>query len=114
MAPPVLTALAAVPWTTILRQAPALLAAAKGLEAAFRPPRAPLEPDADIQALRERIAQLEATQEEHARLIVQLTGHVARLAAVSDASLRLCRRALLLGGAGLALALVACVLAWLL
>lgn len=113
MAVPVLAALASLPWTTILRQAPALLAAAKGLEATLRPPRAPLTPDADIQALRERIAQLEATQDEHARVLAQLTEHVARLATVTDASLRLCRRALVLGGAGLGLAIVACVLAWL-
>jgi hypothetical protein len=114
MAGPVLAALASVPWTTILKQAPALLAAAKGLEATLRPPRAPLKPDADIQALRERIAQLEAVQEEHARLLTELTGHVARLATVTDASLALCRRALLVGGAGVGLAIVACLLAWLL
>jgi hypothetical protein len=114
MAGPVLTTLASIPWTTILRQAPALLAAAKGIEATLRPPRPPLRPDADIQALREHIAQLESTQEEHARLLAQLSEHVAQLATVADASLRLCRRALVLGGTGVAIAILACLLAWLL
>lgn len=111
MAGPVLTALASLPWTTILKQAPALLAAAKGLEATLRPPRPPLRPDADLEALRDRIAQLEATQEEHARLLSQLAEHVARVATVTDASLRLCRRAMLVGGAGAGIAIVAAVLA---
>jgi hypothetical protein len=111
---PVLTALAAVPWTTILKQAPVLLAAAKAIQANVAPPRAPLKPDADIAALRERIGQLEATQEEHARLLSELAAHVGRLASVTDASLRLCRRAIVIGGAGLGLAAAACALALLL
>jgi hypothetical protein len=111
---PVLTALAAVPWTTILKQAPVLLAAAKAIQANVAAPRAPLKPDANIEALRERIVQLEATQEEHARLLTELAAHTARLASVTDAALRLCRLAMVVGGAGLGLAIVACALALLL
>lgn len=114
MAGPVLAALAAIPWTTILKQAPVLIAAARGVQASLSPPPPPLRADADIQTLRDRIVQLEATQQQHARLVSQLAGHVAQLATLADAAQRLCRRAMLVGATGLGFGVLACLLAWLL
>lgn len=114
MARPALKVLAALPWSAILKQAPAFLAVAKGLQAGLGGAPPPLKPDADIATLRERIVGLEAVQQEHARVISGLAEHVAGLTSALEAAQGLNRRAMLIGAAGLVLALAACLLAWLL
>ncbi len=114
MAGPTLKALSALPWGTILKQAPAILAVAKGLQAGMGKGPPPLRPDADLPALRQRIGELESVQQEHARVLSQLAEHVSGLPAAIEAARQQGQRAMLTGAAGLGVGLVALLLAWLL
>jgi len=108
---PLLSALAAIPWPTILKQAPALLAAADVLLARSRG-RSAFADATDVQALRQRIVELETNQQAYADLVKQLADHVTAVAAAAQASAVRVRQSLILATAALGLAVIACLLAW--
>ena len=114
MSGPTLKALSALPWGTILKQAPAILAVAKGLQAGMGKGPPPLRPDADLAALRQRMGELESLQQEHARVLSQLAEHVSGLAAAIEAGRQQGRRAMLTGAAGLGVGVIALLVASLL
>jgi hypothetical protein len=101
--------LAAIPWSTILKASPALLAAADALIG--KTPRKPATPTAaaDVDTLRQRIAELEAQQQAYADVLKQLA-RVIMIAAAEASSARV-RQSLILAAAGVGLGLIACLLA---
>jgi hypothetical protein len=80
---PWLLALKAIPWGTILTNAPAILRSADAL--ALRT-RARPDPAAgkDVQALADRIAMLEQRDNETAELLTRVTAQVAALSAAGE------------------------------
>ena len=98
-------------WTTILKQAPVLIAAADALLARSRAAPAAAAPADDAPVLRRRIAALEQQQQAQADLVKQLAEQVAALTIAAQAGAARARQATLVGSAGLGLALVAAVLA---
>ena len=91
MAIPWMLALRAIPWTTLLANAPGLLRSANGLLARgtgetgvpSRPGSTAPSPS-DVQALRDRIAALEQRDRETAELLADVTAQVAALTTASD------------------------------
>ena len=83
MAIPWLFALKAIPWTTILANAPVILRSADALVSKTR-----VRPDGpspnDIQALADRIAALEQRDSETAELLTRVTAQVAALTAAGE------------------------------
>jgi len=110
---PLVSALAAIPWRMILTQSPALLAAADALLASSRRRSVELTAATDVQALRERIAELEQHQQAYADLVKQLADHINAVAIAAQASSVRVRQSLMLATVGVGLGLVACILAWL-
>lgn len=110
---PLVSALAAIPWPMILKQAPALLAAADALLASSRRRSVELTAPTDVQALRERIAELEQHQQAYADLVKQLADHINAVAVAAQASSVRARQSFMLATVGVGFGLVACLLAWL-
>jgi hypothetical protein len=111
MGGPFASVLAAIPWSTILKQSPALLAAADALIGkTHRKPATPTVA-ADLDTLRHRVAELEAEQQAYANLVKQLADHVTAIAAAAEAGSARVRQSLILGAAGVGLGLIACLLA---
>ena len=83
MAIPWLLALRAIPWDTILANAPSILRSADALMSKTK-----VRPDAasrnDIQALADRIAALEQRDNEVAELLTRVTAQVAALTTASE------------------------------
>jgi hypothetical protein len=83
MAIPWLLALKAIPWDTILANAPSILRSADALVSKTR-----VRPEAasrnDVQALADRIAVLEQRDNETAELLTRLTAQVAALTTASE------------------------------
>ena len=83
MAIPWLLALKAIPWDTILANAPSILRSADALMSKTK-----VRPDAasrnDIQALADRIAALEQRDSEVAELLTRVTAQVAALTTASE------------------------------
>lgn len=78
MAIPWLVALRAVPWGTIIANAPAILRSADTLRA--RTPAAPAPASAnDLKAFAERLSAIEQRDRDSVEVITQLTGQVAAL-----------------------------------
>ena len=98
-------------WTTILKQAPVLIAAADALLARSRAAAAASAPADDAPVLRQRLAVLEQQQQAQADLIKQLVEQVAALTVAAQVGAARARQATMVGGAGLGLAVVAAVLA---
>src|SRR5688572_23809348 len=77
-------ALKAIPWDTILANAPAILRSADALlsETKVRPPAA--APRNDIQALADRVAALEQRDRETAELLTRVSTQVAALTTAGE------------------------------
>lgn len=100
-------------WTTILKQAPALIAAADALLVRTRQASAPGSAAGDLQALRQRVAEIEGQQRAQADLDKQLADQINALVAAAQAAAATARQALLVAGIGTLLAVVAILLAFL-
>ena len=81
---PWLLALKAIPWDTILANAPAILRSADALrsETKVRPPAAASRND--IQALTDRVAMLEQRDRETAELLTRISTQVAALTTAGE------------------------------
>ena len=105
--------LKAIPWGMLLRQAPTILAAADALLANTRrrdqPPAAPTSDP----ALEQRIERIEELQRTNADVVKQLADQVGALTAAAEVDGARTRLALTLGAAGVALGVVAVLIAWL-
>ena len=112
MSKPFLSALAAIPWPAILKQAPALMAAADVLLARSRSRPAAFAGADDVQALRQRIVELEVNQQAYADLIKQLTDHMTAVAAAAQVSAARVRQSFVVATAALGVGVFACLLAW--
>jgi hypothetical protein len=106
--------MAGIPWETILRNAPTLLAAADSLLAQSRRP-APATPEVagDLHALRRQVAELDEQQRASAELVKRLADQVNAMAVAAEASSTRLRHAYLMAVAGLMLGVAGCVLAFL-
>jgi hypothetical protein len=84
MAIPWLLALKAIPWTTLIANAPAILRSADALrsKAGARPETS--SPTDDVQEIAERLALLEQRDRETAELLARLTGQVSALTAAGE------------------------------
>jgi hypothetical protein len=84
MAIPWLLALKAIPWDTILANAPAILRSADALraETKVRPPAAASRND--IQALTDRVAVLEQRDHETAELLTRVSAQMAALSTAGE------------------------------
>jgi hypothetical protein len=109
---PWLPALKTVPWGAILKRAPALLAAADAVLLTTRRKGLGNEAAGDIQTLKQRIADLEEHQRAHAELVKQIADQLDAVALAAQLCSVRVRQILILTVVGLALALAACVLAW--
>lgn len=98
-------------WLTLLKQAPALLAAANAVFASTRAHRAS-DASADVEALRQRLVQLENTQQASAELLKQLADHATAMAQASQVTAVRARQALVVAVAGLLAGVAAMLLAW--
>jgi hypothetical protein len=104
--------LKAIPWGTIIRNAPTLLAAADALLANSR--GRPASPLTDEQGLRQRVDQIEELQRTNADVVKQLADQVGALTAAAEVDASRTRLALILAVIATVLGVVACLLAWLL
>jgi hypothetical protein len=109
--PEVVSVWRVIPWATILKQAPMILAAADALLANSR--RQPPPPSSDDQSLRQRLEQIEQLQRNNADVVVQLADQVNALTAAAEADAARTRLALACGIAGVALGATAILIAWL-
>jgi hypothetical protein len=99
-----------IPWVAILKQAPAILAAADSLLASSR--RREEAPEAtDGHAVRRRLDRIEEHQRADAEVTKQLAAQVSALAAAAEASAARARLALALGIAGAILGAAGCAIA---
>ncbi|MBM3359491.1 MAG: hypothetical protein FJY54_17420 [Betaproteobacteria bacterium] len=113
MAVPWLAALKAIPWTTILRQAPAVVQAADALLTQTRRRQADTEASGETQLLKQRLAELDSRDKQNAEIVKQLADQVQALAAATEViAARV--RALLVAAAAVGAALVAILLAYML
>jgi hypothetical protein len=106
MRSPFASALAAIPWSRLLKDAPALLVAADALLAKSR--RQATQPAGnDLEALRQRIAELEAHQRANADLVKQLADHINAVGLAAEASSARVRQTFYLAIAACGVALIA-------
>ena len=91
----------------ILNQAPALLLAAGELLSRSRRRPADIATAQDLNALRDRCAELAKDQQAYAELVKQLTDQLNAVTAVTEATAARARRSMLVGVAGVALGAVA-------
>ena len=96
-----------VAWRLILNQAPALLLAAGELLSRSRRRPADIATAQDLNALRDRCAELAKDQQAYAELVKQLTDQLNAVTAVTQATAATARRSMLVGVAGVALGAVA-------
>jgi hypothetical protein len=105
-----------LPWSAlsiVLKQAPAILAAADALLIGSRQRRDAANTAGAVDALRERIAALEQHQGANAELSKQLAEHATAIAAAAQATAEKARQAFILAIVGITLALAALLLLWL-
>jgi len=95
----------------ILNQAPALLLAAGELLSKSRRRPADIATAQDLNALRDRCAELAKDQQASAELVKQLTDQLSAVTSVAEATAVSARRAMLVGVAGVALGAAAFVIA---
>lgn len=98
-------------WTTLLKQAPALMAAADALLVRSTRNATAAAAANDVQAVRQRLAEIEQQQQAQATLTKQLTLQLDSLTAAAQTTAARARQALIVGGVGLAAGLVALVVA---
>lgn len=111
MAVPLVSALAAIPWSLILKQAPRLLAVADALLTSSKRRSAELTAATDVQGLRLRVVELEKEQEGLAALVKELTELVNAVTLAAQVSAVRARQALVLGAVGVGLGLAAAAMA---
>jgi hypothetical protein len=103
--------MASIPWGTILKNAPAILAAADALLVQARRKTVATELSGDINVLRRRLVELDEQQRASAELVRQLADQVnAMTAAVEQSAARL-RVAYAIAIAGTILGAAGCLLA---
>lgn len=100
-----------VPWQLILNQAPALLLAAGELLTRSRRRPADIATAQDLNALRDRCAELAKDQQAYAELVKQLTDQLNAVTELTQATVIRARRSMIVGVAGVALGVVACAIA---
>ena len=105
--------LRAIPWATLLRQAPTILAAADALLANTRRRTPPPAASAGDHGLLQRLEQLEELQRTNADVVKQLADQVGALTAAAEVDAARTRLALTLGGVGVLLGAAALLVAWL-
>ena len=101
-------------WTAVgmvLKQAPLVISAADALFARSRQRRAATSPSAEMEALRQRIAELEHHQQASAELAKQLADHAAVVASAMQTTAAKVQQAIIIGITGAALGLLALVIA---
>ena len=105
---PWLLALKAIPWDTVLANAPSILRSADTLlsETKVRPPAAASRND--IQALADRIGVLEQRDRETAELLTRVSAQVAALTTASEVLQARARWLLLVAIAASVMAVLAC------
>jgi len=101
----------AVPWLLILKQAPALMSAAADLLIKSRRTSGDIITAKDLNALRDRCAELAKDQQAYAELVKQLTDQLNAVTEAARATAARARQALILGASGVALGLAACLVA---
>jgi hypothetical protein len=101
----------AVPWQLVLKQAPLLMSAAGDLFMKSRSWSVGIATAKDLNSLRERCAELAKDQQGSAELVKQLTEQLNAVTEIVHATAAKSRRSTIVGAAGVALGLVACVLA---
>ena len=108
---PWLLALKAIPWDTILANAPAILRSADALrsETKARPPAAASRND--IQALADRVAVLEQRDRETAELLTRVSAQVAALTTAGEVLEARARWLLVVAIAASVMAVLACAVA---
>ena len=106
MAIPWFVALRAVPWGTLIANAPSILRSADALRSRTAARRETVSSN-DVQALGERVAGLEQRERHSAELITQLTGQVAALTAAVEVLEARVRWLLVIAAAAVALAVLA-------
>jgi hypothetical protein len=105
-----------LPWralSVVLKQAPAVLAAADALLIGSRQRRRVANAADEVEALRQRLAALEQQQGANAELSKQLAEHATAIAAAAQATAEKARQAFILALVGVTLALAALLLVWL-
>ena len=102
--------MAGIPWATIIKSAPALLAAADALLLQTRR-RNVTEVSGDLNALRQRVAELDEQQRASAELVKQLAAQVSAMAQAAQGSAAILRRAYMIAIAGTVLGAIGCLLA---
>ena len=103
--------LARLPWTAILTETAVLLKRANDLrESRIQPAVTPAAND--IEALRQRLAELEKQQRADAELIQQLATEIATIAAAAETTAARLQQAYLLAIVGIAFGMLATLLAW--
>jgi hypothetical protein len=105
---PWLLALRAIPWDTILANAPAILRSTEALlsETKARPPAAAIRND--MQALADRVAVLEQRDRETVELLTRISTQVAALTTASEVLEARARWLLVLAVAASLLSVIAC------
>jgi hypothetical protein len=101
----------ALPWQFILNQTPALLLAAGDLLSKSRRSPADIATAKDLDALRDRCAELAKDQQAYAELLKQLTEQLNAITEITRATATRARRCMIVGIAGVALGVVACAIA---
>jgi hypothetical protein len=101
----------AVPWQLILKQAPLLMSTAGDLFMKSRSWSAGITTAKDLNALRDRCAELAKDQQGSAELVKQLTEQLNAVTEIAHATAARSRRNTILGFVGVAVGLVACALA---
>ena len=101
----------AVPWQLILKQARVLISAAGDLRIRSRRTSADIITAKDLNALRDRCAELAKDQEAYAELVKQLTDQLDAITDVAQDTVARVRQGAILGASGAALGLTACLVA---
>jgi hypothetical protein len=104
-------ALRAIPWATILANAPVIARSAGTLLAEARAPRAPTSSRNELQALSERVEALEQRDRDTALLLGKMTSQVAALTMATEVLEARVRWLLILAIGSLAVAVLALALA---
>lgn len=101
-----LTALKALPWGTILSQAPTVVDAANRLLSASKRKRAPPGTTDELEVLKDRVAALEEHDQADAAVVKQLADQVAQLSRASQVVAVRVRMVLLISVVAIAIGIV--------
>jgi hypothetical protein len=105
-------ALARLPWAAILTETAALLKRARDLRNSRMQPVVIVPASNDIEALGQRLAELEKQQRADADMIQQLATELATIAAAAEGTAAKVRQAYLLAIVGIAFGVLATLVAW--